>query len=242
MAKPQSPQKRELMLGVKQFLGGYGCECGGGDSRRELRPRVVEQRLRQATVQQGGSQGVRLLLEPPIGLTWWEEKGQGRPGVHSSEVSPPGPGAGWGKVGGHRRGQQKLFSTAPLWAEGKATSRQDGEAWVESSICRNRRRCHWTCRLEDGCWRATLTTCSLGLHRRRQSPLARSQLFRCLLGRWISGRVLEAHSKAGPYCLVLPPLENVFTGSHFRVEFSAVAEGRVNESPVPGAVSAALFA
>lgn len=120
MAKPQSPQKRELMLGVKQFLGGYGCECGGGDSRRELKPRVVEQRLHQATVQQGRSQGVRLLLEPPIGLTWWEEKGQGRPGVHSSEVSPPGPGAGWGKVGGHRRGQQKLFSTAPLWAEGKA--------------------------------------------------------------------------------------------------------------------------
>lgn len=181
-----------------------------------------------------------------VGASYWPNmvggKRAGQPGVHSSEVSPPGPGAGWGKVGGHRRGEQKLFSTAPLWVEGKATSRQDGEAWVESSICRNRRRCHWTSRLEDGCWRATLTTCSLGLHRRRQSPLACSQLFRCLLGRWISGRVLEAHLKARPYCLVLPPLENIFTGSHFRVEFSAVAEGRVNESLVPGAVSAALFA
>lgn len=230
------------MLGVKQFLGGYGCECGGGDSRRELKPRVVEQRLRQATVQQGRSQGVRLLLEPPIGLTWWEEKGQGRPGVHSSEVSPPGPGAGWGKVGGHRRGQQKLFSTAPLWAEGKADVQAGRRSLGRVFNLQKSSSVHWTCRLEDGCWRATLTTCSLGLHRRRQSPLACSQLFRCLLGRRISGRVLEAHSKAGPYCLVLPPLENVFTGSHFRVEFSAVAEGRVNESPVPGAVSVALFA
>lgn len=90
MAKPQSPQKRELMLGVKQFLGGYGCECGGGDSRRELKPRVVEQRLRQATVQQGGSQGVRLLLVPPIGLTWWEEKGQGSLGCIPQRSAPQG--------------------------------------------------------------------------------------------------------------------------------------------------------
>lgn len=59
-----------------------------------------------------------------VGASYWPNmvggKRAGQPGVHSSEVSPPGPGAGWGKVGGHRRGQQKLFSTAPLWAEGKA--------------------------------------------------------------------------------------------------------------------------
>lgn len=59
-----------------------------------------------------------------VGASYWPNMVGGKrarqPGVHSSEVSPPGPGAGWGKVGGHRRGQQKLFGTAPLWAEGKA--------------------------------------------------------------------------------------------------------------------------